>query len=482
MNDFVDRLLGTPTPRLRPLAPNMFDPGAPRLPGGESPAYEPVVQEEVLAPLPGVGAEEFPYDPSPIEGKGVRPVSTPPGPTHLAEHNTDLGVPPNPVEYDVVAGASAPVLACPAESHSERTASIASPGPESEAALRADPWDIDHRAQDDGVPPVEVRTHTSRGVRASGESAVSTPMLAQEPQPSGASAVVGNRTAPVDPAPSVENRTRTGAGHPTDSPSFPLHRPQAAGEPALYRNRTPDATEPPENPPRSERPQPSHSEPEAPCARPVPTHHMPASPPPYLRAGAFANGSGVSPQDLVVPPEAQGTTSLQEPGVQPDDVGGSTKAPTAPASSTTPTHGEAAPAEPPARPATPAALPVTIAPPPPAGPKSSPAPSEASPPQPESVPIPDTPQTNSPSNPLLALALHVRTAGPATSRPTPTRPTAPPAPKVSTATKTPRETVVCVTIDRLVVHTAPSPSVVDAPAPQRRSRLNLEEYLGRRCE
>lgn len=34
MTDFVDRLLGAPGPRLRPLAPNVFDPGAPRLPLG----------------------------------------------------------------------------------------------------------------------------------------------------------------------------------------------------------------------------------------------------------------------------------------------------------------------------------------------------------------------------------------------------------------------------------------------------------------
>ncbi|AQS66299.1 hypothetical protein B1H29_04595 [Streptomyces pactum] len=44
----------------------------------------------------------------------------------------------------------------------------------------------------------------------------------------------------------------------------------------------------------------------------------------------------------------------------------------------------------------------------------------------------------------------------------------------------PADTVVRVTIDRLVVHTTPAEPVVDAPAPERRSRLNLDEYLGRR--
>jgi hypothetical protein len=44
----------------------------------------------------------------------------------------------------------------------------------------------------------------------------------------------------------------------------------------------------------------------------------------------------------------------------------------------------------------------------------------------------------------------------------------------------PADTVVRVTIDRLIVHTTPAEPVVDAPAPQRRSRLSLDEYLGRR--
>ncbi|MEU8885016.1 MULTISPECIES: hypothetical protein [Streptomyces] len=44
----------------------------------------------------------------------------------------------------------------------------------------------------------------------------------------------------------------------------------------------------------------------------------------------------------------------------------------------------------------------------------------------------------------------------------------------------PPDTVVRVTIDRLVVRTAPAEPVVDAPAPGRRSRLSLDEYLGRR--
>jgi hypothetical protein len=35
MSDFVARLLGAPGPWLRPLAPNVFDPAAPRLPGGQ---------------------------------------------------------------------------------------------------------------------------------------------------------------------------------------------------------------------------------------------------------------------------------------------------------------------------------------------------------------------------------------------------------------------------------------------------------------
>ncbi|MEV6203594.1 hypothetical protein AB0M64_27010 [Streptomyces sp. NPDC051771] len=47
-------------------------------------------------------------------------------------------------------------------------------------------------------------------------------------------------------------------------------------------------------------------------------------------------------------------------------------------------------------------------------------------------------------------------------------------------TAEPVETVVRVTIDRLVVRAAPAEAVVDAPAPPRRSRLSLDEYLGRR--
>ncbi|MFF7815375.1 hypothetical protein ACFZCF_26135 [Streptomyces sp. NPDC007945] len=44
----------------------------------------------------------------------------------------------------------------------------------------------------------------------------------------------------------------------------------------------------------------------------------------------------------------------------------------------------------------------------------------------------------------------------------------------------PPDTVVRVTIDRLVVHTGPAEPDVDAPAPRRRPRLGLDEYLGRR--
>ncbi|WP_209446396.1 hypothetical protein, partial [Streptomyces sp. MZ04] len=54
----------------------------------------------------------------------------------------------------------------------------------------------------------------------------------------------------------------------------------------------------------------------------------------------------------------------------------------------------------------------------------------------------------------------------------------------SAAAKRPpaHSTVVRVTIDHLVVRTA-SPLVVDgpAPAPHRKPRLSLEEYLGRRA-
>lgn len=422
MSDFVERLLGGPGPRLRPLAPNVFDPGVTRLPGGRSPAYAPAVQEEALTPPPGPGAPtsgnpaptgftEFPHGPSPIEGEDVQPVSTAPlGPARPAEHHTGLRASPNRAKDDGVAGWSAPVPASPAESLGEPiapTLPTVPTGPKSEAALHADAQEVDRRAQAAGVPPVEPCSRTVQGVGVSDESAVSP--LAREPQRSGAGAVVGDGPAPVGPAPSAENRTRAAERYPANSPSFPVHRPQASGEPA-------------------------------PCT-PLPGRH------PQARSGA---------------------------GV--------------PAVSDGPAPGEPAPAV--------EALSVPFAPAP-TGPASSSGLAEPSPsplqPASGSVAVPDAAQANflssSPSNPPLDPALPVRTTRPAAgrpvlaSRPAPARPTAPPAwpaPEVSTATEPPAETVVRVTIDRLVVHTTASRPADDAPAPQRRSRLSLEEYLGRR--
>ncbi|MFI1829766.1 hypothetical protein ACH41E_25485 [Streptomyces sp. NPDC020412] len=91
MNDFVDRLLKAPGPRLRPLAPNVFDPGAPRLPGGDREpfGYEPEAEESeeaeeaVRAPALGSGARtarpveegvvaagRVAYDVAPVDGAG----------------------------------------------------------------------------------------------------------------------------------------------------------------------------------------------------------------------------------------------------------------------------------------------------------------------------------------------------------------------------------------------------------------------------
>ncbi|GGT55915.1 hypothetical protein GCM10010207_64970 [Streptomyces atratus] len=493
MSDFVERLLGGPGPRLRPLAPNVFDPGVTRLPGGRSPAYAPAVQGEALALPPGPGAPtsgnpaptgftEFPHGPSPIEGEDVQPVSTAPlGPARPAEHHTGLRASPNRAEDDGVAGWSAPVPASPAEVLGEPiapTLPTVPTGPKSETALHAAAQEVDRRAQAAGVPPVEACSRTVQGVGVSDGSAVSP--LAREPQRSGAGAVVGDGPAPDGQAPSAENRTRAAERYSADSPSFPVHRPRAAGEPAPCTplpGRHPQARSGAGVPAMSDGPVPGEPAPavegrartadERPVRRPT----RPGRPDtPMHRTQDVPHGSRV-PDTVELAARARG--SVRGVGVE-GDLGGSTDVLGA---------YEA-----------PEALSVPFAPVP-TGPASSSSRAEPSPspPQPASgsVTVPDATQANSlsssPSNPPLDPALPVRTTRPVAGRPVlasrPARPTAPrawPAPEVSTATEPSAETVVRVTIDRLVVHTTASQPANDTPDPQRRSRLSLEEYLGRR--
>ncbi len=60
MTDFVDRLLGAPGPWLRPLAPQVFDPSAPHLPGGDDAPRESAVRHQAPAPpyAEGTAADE----------------------------------------------------------------------------------------------------------------------------------------------------------------------------------------------------------------------------------------------------------------------------------------------------------------------------------------------------------------------------------------------------------------------------------------
>ncbi len=379
----------------------------------------------------------------------------------------------------------------PAQTKAVHPADAEEAHPTADATHTAQP-EQHRRAHVEATPPAdgsEVRPEAGDGVRLAGGTDV--------------------RLNGAAPSPSAASRPASGAGSWAEAPGVGRRERGDDGEPQAVRGASPTtpASQVPDDAAASETPRAEQSRPsptgsaishhalpigsasaghrrgpttdEPPVRRqsrperPVGTRTHTAAPTLGLREalGAdrppFPTGAGTAPQGQSMSPGHPGAP-LGGSGMESEDIGSSTLG-----STTSP-------------PPAPVGLPVPVPPSPSPSPSSSPSPK---PPTTSPSPSDDLPQPP-PARPESPLALapepastltsgrtpHLRSASPAAT--TPTRRPATPPPKEPAA----HATVVRVTIDHLVVRTAP-PRPVDAPPPppHRKPRLSLEEYLGRRA-